>query len=112
METAILNIGEILTLAFLFGNALLLTLSMWFLGKLREMDSELRLRALGDEEVRLDRFTLRCGVHVAVANWYLTRKARQLNAIKDVDELGDVIFYFAGAKKKYLQEMSTNLALK
>jgi hypothetical protein len=77
------------------------------LGKLSMMDQELRLMVLGKEagRVALVDFTLRCGVHVAVARWFLAAKARQLNAIQEVDEGGDVVFLFREAKRKYLAQV-------
>ncbi len=59
-------------------------------------------------KIRLDNFTISCSVHVVVAKWYLDSKARQLNALQEVDEFGDRIYLFGEAKRKFLQE---NLAL-
>jgi hypothetical protein len=81
-------------------------LSIWGFSKLGDMNLELKLLTLGQGrgEVRLDEFAIRCSVHVAVARWYLNSKARQLNGVREVDELGDVVYLFGDAKRKFLQE--------
>lgn len=78
----------------------LLNLSM----KLGEMDRELRMLTALDKEIRLDKFTISCGIHVLFAKWYLNSKARQLNGMREVDDLGDVVYLFGEAKRKFLQE--------
>ena len=74
------------------------------MAKLGEMDSELRILTRCDKEIRLDTFAISCGIHVAFAMWYLNSKARQLNGIREVDDLGDVVYLFGEAKRKFLQE--------
>lgn len=74
---------------------------MW---KLSEMDLELKYHTRSDQEIRLDKFAISCGIHVAFAKWYLNSKARQFNGMREVDELGDVVYLFGDAKRKYLQE--------
>ncbi len=67
-------------------------LIFWATDKLSRMNTELRYMAIGNwGEVPLDQFTLKCGVHAAVANWFLSRKARQLNGVRHVNEWGDTI---------------------
>ncbi len=87
-------------------------LSIWGFSKLGNMNLELKLLTLGQGrgEVRLDEFAIRCSVHVAVARWYLNSKARQLNGLREVDELGDVVYLFGDAKRKFLQEQLTLLS--
>jgi hypothetical protein len=77
------------------------------LGRLSMMNQELRVMVLGKGagRVALVDFTLRCGVHVVVARWFLLAKAQQLNAIQEVDEEGDVVFLFREAKRKYLAQV-------
>jgi len=74
--------------------------------KLGEMDMQLKMSTTGNDwgRVRLDVFAIRAGVHVAVANWYLERKAHQFNGLREVDDFGDVVFLFGDAKRKFLQE--------
>lgn len=81
-------------------------LSIWGFSKLGDMNLQLKLLTLGPGQglVRLDEFAIRCSVHVRVARWYLNSKARQLNGVREVDELGDVIYLFGDAKRKFLQE--------
>ncbi len=81
-------------------------LFFWATAKLSEMNNELRYLAIGQDwgEVHLDKFTLKCGVHAAVANWFLDRKARQLNGVRHVNEWGDTVFLFGAAKQKFLSE--------
>lgn len=91
---------------FLF---LALFVGIWLLlewsSKLREMDSELRM-AIGSnwKEVRLDKFAIDCGIHVVLAKWYLNSKARQLNGLRDANDLGDIVYLFGEAKRRFLQE--------
>ena len=103
-KTTVDAIVALITLALILGIALGLWMVLWSMGKLSSMDFELRLLATGKEEVRLDYFSLRCGVHATVAHWYLSRKARQLNGLREIDEFGDTFFLFGEAKRKYLLE--------
>lgn len=89
-----------LSITVFFVAWLFLGLSM----KLGEMDCELRILTGSNKDVRLDAFAIRCGIHVAVAKWYLNSKARQLNGLREVDDLGDVVYLFGEAKRKFLQE--------
>jgi hypothetical protein len=76
---------------------------MWTQWKLSQMDTELRLLFAGSNDwgkVRLDIFAIRVGVHASIANWYLTRIARQFNALREIDEFGDVVFLFGEAKRR------------
>lgn len=100
------KIALLLDLSLLLGMPLIIWLVIWGYSKLGEMDGELRLLTVGRnwEQVRLDEFAIRCGVHAAVARWYLTSKARQLNGLQEVDELGDMVYLFGEAKRKFLQE--------
>lgn len=73
--------------------------------KLREMDGLLRIEIGSNwKEVRLDKFAIDCGIHVAFAKWYLNSKARQLNGLREVNDLGDIVYLFGEAKRKFLQE--------
>jgi len=83
--------------------------SIWMLfelsSKLSEMDSRLRMEIGSNwKEIRLDKFTIDCGIHVAFAKWYLNLKARQLNGLREVNDLGDIVYLFGDAKRKFLQE--------
>ena len=104
------KITAILSLFLLLGIAPGIWLVLWFLSKLSEMDREFRLlNVVSDKrKIRLDNFTISCSIHIVVAKWYLDSKARQLNALKEVDEFGDRIYLFGEAKRKFLKE---NLAL-
>jgi hypothetical protein len=74
---------------------------MWAQWKLSQMDTELRLLTVVKDWglVHLDIFAIRTGVHASIANWYLARKVRQFNALREVDEFGDVVFLFGEAKR-------------
>ncbi len=88
------------------GTASAIWLLMWAQWKFSQMDAELRLLFADSNDwgkVRLDIFAIRVGVHASIANWYLTRKARQFNALREIDEFGDVVFLFGEAKRKFLQ---------
>jgi hypothetical protein len=100
------DIAILLELSLLLGIPLIIWLVIWTYSKLGEMDRELHLLTVGRDwgEVRLDKFAIRCSVHVAVARWYLNSKARQLNGLREVDELGDAVYLFGEAKRKFLQE--------
>lgn len=89
-----------------FGTLTFFYLIFWFFPKLAEMDSELRIGTSGSNwgEIRLDKFAVRCGIHASIARWYLDSKVRQLNGLKETDELGDVTYLFGEAKRKFLQE--------
>lgn len=104
------GIADLIALFLIFGTAIGLWSFLGFLSKLSEMDREFKLlNVIRDGgEIRLDHFTISCSVHVVVAKWYLDSKARQLNALQEVDEFGDRIYLFGEAKRKFLQE---NLAL-
>lgn len=94
-------IALFLFLALFFGIWLLLGLS----SKLSEMDSRLRIEIGSNwKEVRLDKFAIDCGIHVAFAKWYLNSKARQLNGLCEANDLGDIVYLFGDAKQKFLQE--------
>ncbi|MBV9386245.1 MAG: hypothetical protein JOZ78_07445 [Chroococcidiopsidaceae cyanobacterium CP_BM_ER_R8_30] len=104
MVDAIAALITLVTLVSLFAGVMGIWLTVLAYGKLNAMDSELRLLTVENDwgKVRLDLFAIRCGVHSSVANWYLTRKARQLNGIHQIDEWGDVVFLFGEAKRKFL----------
>lgn len=108
VEDIVLLLKLALMLGFPFG----IWLTLWGCSKLGEMDLEMRLLTLGQGQgkVRLDEFAIRCSIHVAVARWYLNSKARQLNGVREVDELGDVVYLFGDAKRKFLQEQLTLLS--
>ena len=74
------------------------------------MDREFRLlNVVSDKgKIRLDNFTISCNIHIVIAKWYLDSKARQLNALQEIDEFGDRVYLFGEAKRKFLKE---NLAL-
>ncbi len=98
---------DLIFLVFMAGSAITIWLFMGAQGKLSEMDAELRLLFASSNDsgkVRLDVFAIRTGVHASIANWYLARKARQFNALREIDEFGDVVFLFGEAKRKFLQE--------
>ncbi|AFZ33627.1 hypothetical protein Glo7428_5252 (plasmid) [Gloeocapsa sp. PCC 7428] len=100
------DIALLIEIASMLTIPLSIWLSIWGFSKLGDMNLELRLLTLGSGQgkVRLDEFAIRCSVHVAVARWYLNSKARQLNGVREVDELGDVVYLFGDAKRKFLQE--------
>ena len=104
------GVVDIIVLVLIFGIMIGTWSFLSFLSKLSEMDRELKLlNVIRDGgKIRLDNFTISCSVHVVVAKWYLDSKARQLNALQEVDEFGDRIYLFGEAKRKFLQE---NLAL-
>lgn len=104
------RVADIIFLVLIFGIAIGTWSFLGFLSKLSEMDRELKLlNVIRDGgKIRLDNFTISCSVHVVVAKWYLNSKARQLNALQEVDEFSDRIYLFGEAKRKFLQE---NLAL-
>lgn len=104
------GITDIILLFLIFAIAIGIWSFLWFLSKLSEMDREFRLlNVVSDKgKIRLDNFTISCSIHIVVAKWYLDSKARQLNALQEVDEFGDRIYLFGEAKRKFLQE---NLAL-
>ncbi len=97
-------LAEMLTLifsaAFFFG----IWWSLGLLSKFSEMDIELNILTRTEKEIRLDMFAINCGIHVLLAKWYLNSKARQLNGIKEGDDLGDAVYLFGEAKRKFLQE--------
>lgn len=64
--------------------------------KLIGLNSTFNMATLGVDrgKIRLDEFTIRAGVRVSVAKWYLNSKTRQLNGIKEVNDLGDVVYLF------------------
>jgi len=101
-----LAIAELIFLLLLSGTLIAVWLIVGLFCKLGEMDMQLRMLTFGHDwgQVRLDLFAIRAGVHVAIANWYLARKARQFNGLREVDDLGDVVFLFGEAKRKFLQE--------
>lgn len=107
------DIAILLEIALLLAVLFTIWLSIWSFSKLSEMDKELQLMTLGRDwgEVRLDKFVIRCSVHVAVAKWYLNSKARQLNGLREVDDFGDVVYLFGEAKRKFLQEHLTLTSL-
>jgi hypothetical protein len=100
------DIAILLELALLLAVPFTIWLGIWGFSKLGEMDGELRLLTVGRgwEKVRLDEFAIRCSVHVAFARWYLNSKAQQLNGLREVDELRDVVYLFGEAKRKFLHE--------
>jgi hypothetical protein len=69
--------------------------------KLNQMDCELHILTDGGREIRLDKFAIRCGIHVAFTKWYLNSKARQLNRLREVDDLGDVVYLFGEASGNF-----------
>jgi len=103
-------IADIITLFLIVGTAYGIWTVLWFQSKLSEMDREFRLFNIGTEggKIRLDTFTISCSLHIFFTKWYLDSKARQLNALQEVDEFGDRIYLFGEAKRKFLKE---NLAL-
>ncbi|MBV8886954.1 MAG: hypothetical protein JO235_23580 [Chroococcidiopsidaceae cyanobacterium CP_BM_RX_35] len=104
MVDAIAALITLITLVSLFGSVMGIWLTVLVYGKLTTMDSELRLLTVENDwgKIRLDLFAIRCGVHSTVANWYLGRKARQFNGIRQIDEWGDIVFLFGEAKRKFL----------
>lgn len=104
MVDVIAALITLVTLLSLFASVIGIWLVVLAYGKLTAMDGELRLLTVENDwgKVRLDIFAIRCGVHSTIANWYLARKARQLNGIRQMDEWGDVVFLFGEAKRKFL----------
>lgn len=109
------GLTALLSLILLLGIAVVMWLILGFFSKLSEMDREFKTLTIGSDrigsdwgKVRLDQFAIRCSAHVALAKWYLNSKARQLNALKEVDEFRDVMYLFGEAKRNFVRE---NLAL-
>lgn len=97
-------LADLITIFFLIASFFGIWSFLGLLAKFSEMDFELKILTRSDKEIRLDKFAINCGIHVMFAKWYLNSKARQLNGIWEVDELGDVVYLFGDAKRKFLQE--------
>lgn len=96
---------DLFFLIALFGSVPLAITLFWLKNKIGAMDSKLRSSLRNNRAIRLDDFSIEVGVHGSFANWYLTRKARQLNGLHYKDDWGDTIYFFGESKQKMFQQI-------
>lgn len=74
------------------------------------MNGEFRNLVLGNSaspgKLSLFEFSVKSGVHVRMARWYLDRKAKQFRAFRDWDDLGEEYYYFGSSKSEFLARLA------